>query len=471
MIFKIVGVIRPNDLKCHADSSGRDYDGMRFVNQLFYIYCKDFVSVGNTGMVLRENRFQIIFAVSQKVKSYYEKISESWWGVNSAITDLNPDNFNISSILMESKKKLNSKFKITYPPTDRLEILIGDECDGVELGQEVTFGVRVKFITVQPQETIKFDVSPLSVVTFQYTGIGSCPCSNLPPNRVDCTNHGFKICGIRGGDRCECNKSYEAAVVLCTNPNTRTVCSDRGTCNYCGKCSCKTAPDGLQYEGEFCQCGRTRCENFQDQICGGPSRGKCDCDSCNCTENYTGKKCELKNCNVLGLSQNCVIPGQTVNCSELGDCVCGECKCNMGRGGQFCEIRTLPYICSDFRNEAMCLVHNQSVSDSFNCNATKYVATYKQGEMFQCVMIDNINCKIYYNFTLDEKGEFIIHVKEFDSKKGAVFTIDSLDCPKPINVFLVTGCVFAALFAIGFLLIGLYLLAMYLYYKATKQGV
>uniref|UniRef100_A0A6B2FXN7 Integrin beta-6 (Trinotate prediction) n=1 Tax=Myxobolus squamalis TaxID=59785 RepID=A0A6B2FXN7_MYXSQ len=95
--------------------------------------------------------------------------------------------------------------------------------------------------------------------------------------------------------------------------------------------------------------------------------------------------------------------------------------------------------------------------DGHNCTEQKFLVTNVTGTNFHCAVIDQFDCEIYFNFTLIENEKFVLHVRNLDPEK---------DCPKPVNVLLVTGSVFAALFVVGIILISLYLLTVYLTYKA-----
>uniref|UniRef100_A0A6G3MF25 Integrin beta-6 (Trinotate prediction) n=1 Tax=Henneguya salminicola TaxID=69463 RepID=A0A6G3MF25_HENSL len=76
-------------------------------------------------------------------------------------------------------------------------------------------------------------------------------------------------------------------------------------------------------------------------------------------------------------------------------------------------------------------------------------------------MFDKYNCKIYFSYDVDKTEIYQIIVKIYDSKT---------DCPKPVNVVLITVLVFVILLVIGAVLIGLYFLSLYLYYRADYQN-
>ena len=48
------------------------------------------------------------------------------------------------------------------------------------------------------------------------------------------------------------------------------------------------------FYGKQCECDNATCLTYQDQICGGPDRGTCDCGECVCKPEWIGRTCEKK---------------------------------------------------------------------------------------------------------------------------------------------------------------------------------
>lgn len=76
-------------------------------------------------------------------------------------------------------------------------------------------------------------------------------------------------------------------------PHTHTcpqVCSNNGRC-VCGQCKCRSA----RFDGPYCECNRDGCKRAldDDQVCGGPLRGECQCNGlCKCKPGYMSDRCD-----------------------------------------------------------------------------------------------------------------------------------------------------------------------------------
>ncbi|KAM7539348.1 hypothetical protein Aperf_G00000051599 [Anoplocephala perfoliata] len=180
----------------------------------------------------------------------------------------------------------------------------------------------------------------------EVTSACDCPSCGPPvaygPSSPRCQDHGRLVCGAcvcdaqYSGEFCECSaessKQEEIILQQCTKPGDTVPCSDRGRC-VCGRCKCNLA----RYMGPYCECDRHGCKRaFDDnQVCGGPQRGECQCDgTCKCKPGYTGERCDCIDSNV-----NCYDPNNPDGpaCSGMGVCDCGQCFCNSGRTGALCN--------------------------------------------------------------------------------------------------------------------------------------
>ncbi|KAF1743868.1 hypothetical protein MXB_4443, partial [Myxobolus squamalis] len=334
-----------------------------------------------------------------------------------------------------------------YPWKLNAPIIAGNECDGIELNQTAIFLVSVKFLKPMPQSRLNFHVSSLGIFELDYTGITNCTCSNNVSNRQNCNYHGFLICGT-----CVCEEPWYCIHLLVKgeeiNANVikivrfaQILAQTKYVLKMEYAITVEDAPAELLQTVYPTKVISVNVEEHNVKIF---------------KINYVEDHQEAIAVAIRAFV-TMIILEKIISCSGLGDCVCGECKCNVDRGGKFCEIRNVPYTCSDFQNDVLCFLHNESITDGLNCSEKKILVTTVAGSNFHCALIDQFDCEIYFNFTLNENEEFVLHVRNYNPET---------DCPKPINVLLVTGCIFAALFVVGIVLIGLYLLTMYLIYKA-----
>ena len=79
------------------------------------------------------------------------------------------------------------------------------------------------------------------------------------------------------------------------NASDSLLCSGRGYCHR-GHCICDHHEDGFEPGSpEFCECANSTCpKDSEGRVCGGESRGTCECGSCACKRElgYTGEDCD-----------------------------------------------------------------------------------------------------------------------------------------------------------------------------------
>ncbi|KAA3674345.1 integrin beta 1 [Paragonimus westermani] len=212
------------------------------------------------------------------------------------------------------------------------------------------------------------------------------PDYSLPSSR--CQSRGYLQCGSCrchtgfSGDFCECSAETSAGgdavmIVQCTQEGAKEAsvcilsniapCSGRGRCT-CGKCKCNLA----RYEGDYCECDRHGCKRASDdnQVCGGPQRGICQCDgTCVCKPGYTGDRCDC-----MKSVQQCIDPNNPAGpkCSGRGVCDCGQCFCNSGYTGHLCnEIQGgESALCTDRDVERCVLCLRDSLVKAFDKSET-----------------------------------------------------------------------------------------------------
>ncbi|PIK40457.1 putative integrin beta-1-A, partial [Apostichopus japonicus] len=155
-----------------------------------------------------------------------------------------------------------------------------------------------------------------------------------------CTfGNGSLICGEcmckdgRYGKKCECSgdvigNEEDENESGCRPANATHVCFGRGEC-VCGECVCNTRPDPREViSGTYCECDNFSCARYKGELCGGPERGDCVCDTktrqsaCKCRAGFQGLACDCPTRQDSCRANNGLI------CNALGNCTCGECRCD-----------------------------------------------------------------------------------------------------------------------------------------------
>ncbi|CAL8083278.1 unnamed protein product [Calicophoron daubneyi] len=360
---RIAGLIRPPPTTCQLT-----YQADRFNSSLKYMGWHtadqtDYPSVGEIAQVLTDKDISVIFAVDDKLHALYTKLAA--FLPSAAVGVLSSSSTNIVDLLRDNYAKIANKAELmTTYDADNLEVQVFTRCHGETeftkktVCNEHPVGGRIDYqISVKPKRCFK-GKKPinLKMVALEDQAVldvetaCDCPtCQRLPP--VDpssppsprCQSRGHLFCGAcvcqrdYSGDFCECSAEAAAGgdaamIASCTEPETKEPCSGRGRC-VCGKCKCNLA----RYEGRYCECDRHGCKRASDdnQVCGGPQRGTCQCDgTCVCKPGYTGDRCDC-----MESEQQCIDLKNPSGprCSGHGVCDCGQCFCNSGYTGHLCN--------------------------------------------------------------------------------------------------------------------------------------
>ncbi|KAL5972200.1 Integrin beta-2 [Taenia solium] len=356
---RLAGLIKPPPKTCQLT-----YEPDRFNKSLEYLGWHnsvetDYPSVGEVAEVLTEKDISVIFAIDSKVFPLYEKLAA--FLPSAAVGTLTDSSTNIVNLLRENYDKIANRAELflTYD-TDSLEVEIMAKCQGETeftkkmVCKEHPVGGKIEYrVSVTPtrcfsgkKEVILKMIALEEQAVLEVTSACDCPSCGVPTASYQtsprCQYHGRLVCGAcvcdpqYSGEFCECSaeSSQQEEIMLqqCTRPGDNVPCSDRGRC-VCGRCKCNLA----RYMGLYCECDRHGCKRaFDDnQVCGGPQRGECQCDgTCKCKPGYTGERCDCIDSNA-----NCYDPNNPDGppCSGMGVCDCGQCFCNSGRTGQLCN--------------------------------------------------------------------------------------------------------------------------------------
>ncbi|XP_051854232.1 integrin beta-2 isoform X1 [Antechinus flavipes] len=340
---KLGAILTPNDGHCHLKNNLYE-DSNKF----------DYPSVGQLAQKLAENNIQPIFAVTKKMVSTYEKLTEII--PKSAVGELSDDSSNVVQLIKNAYNKLSSRvfvdhsiipdtLRITYDSfctngQSSVDQPRGD-CDGVQINVPITFQVKVTATECIKEHT--FSIRPLGftdTVTVQVLPLCECDCEGERLNREHCGDKGFVECGIcrcdpgHTGKTCECQtqgKSNQELEGSCRKDNSSVLCSGLGDC-VCGTCTCYVSdiPKKLIY-GKFCECDNVNCERYEGQVCGGRDRGFCDCGVCKCEPGFEGTACQCEK------STRGCLNIHNSECSGRGKCECNVCKCDPGYQRPLCQ--------------------------------------------------------------------------------------------------------------------------------------
>ncbi|CAH8501676.1 unnamed protein product [Dicrocoelium dendriticum] len=361
---RIAGLIRPPPTTCQLT-----YQADRFNSSLSYYGWHtadqtDYPSVGEIAQVLIEKDISVIFAVDTKLHALYTKLAS--FLPSAAVGILSDSSTNIVRLLRDNYDKIANKAELmTTYDAEYLEVQILTKCnlenefskktvcDDHPVGGRIEYQISVKPKRCFPgRKTVGLKMVALDdQALLEVESACDCPtCQQLPrpdysaPPATRCQSRGYLHCGSChcqsgfSGDFCECSAETsaggEAAMIAqCTQEGAKEPCSGgRGRC-ICGKCKCNLA----RYEGEFCECDRHGCKRASDdnQVCGGPQRGVCQCDgTCVCKPGYTGDRCDC-----MESEKQCIDPNNPSGprCSGRGVCDCGQCFCNSGYTGHLCN--------------------------------------------------------------------------------------------------------------------------------------
>ncbi|XP_020829024.1 integrin beta-2 isoform X4 [Phascolarctos cinereus] len=359
---KLGAILTPNDGLCHLKNNLYQ-DSNKF----------DYPSVGQLAQKLAENNIQPIFAVTKKMVSTYEKLTEII--PKSAVGELSDDSSNVVQLIKKAYNKLSSRvfvdhsiipdtLKVTYDSfcsngQSSVDQPKGD-CDGVQINVPITFQVKVTASECMKEHS--FTIRPLGftdTVTVQVLPLCQCDCEGEKLSRQHCDNKGFVECGVcrcdpgHIGKTCECQthgKSSQELEGNCRKDNSSVLCSGLGDC-ICGLCTCHISdvPNKLIY-GKYCECDNVNCERYDSQLCGGPARGSCDCGKCKCEEKYEGSACQCEK------STRGCLNARNAECSGRGKCECNVCKCDPGYQRPQCQkCPGCPSPCSLYISCAECM--------------------------------------------------------------------------------------------------------------------
>ncbi|NP_999730.1 integrin beta-C subunit precursor [Strongylocentrotus purpuratus] len=445
---KLGGIVKPNDGKCHMDSTGFEYT---MANEM------DYPSISKLSQKMETLSILPIFAIGkaevdkQDPFVFYEDLPQYFH--ESKAARLSADSSNIVDLIKNIYLNITSEVTVeTRLGADLFEVdyvahcldgsITKDKqtCMGLKLGDQISFdvGITMKNLSCTVQQWNAHDSVGRPVFTenlvLNVKALCECDCSSSEqePNSTKCNFHGTFTCGAcmcnegRSGRTCECDTvEAEGLDPSCVQPNSTVECSSRGTC-VCGECECDTRGDPNRIiTGEYCQCDNYLCPRSGGEVCGGSDKGTCLCDEdvgnfCGCLEGYQGSACECPTSN-----DTCRAPNGEI-CNGVRTCDCGKCQCNDPKySGATCQI------CPDCAGE--CDINQPCVqcrafhtgaynkSQCKNCPHPIYVVKELRREEGhqECRFTDDDECHVIFTYEILPNGTYYIEVQEDKICPGA----------------------------------------------------
>jgi len=468
---KLAGIVTPNDGACHMKND---------------LYVKsselDYPSVSQIASKIKEKAVSVIFAVTEDQFPIYEQLSSFIESSSAGV--LANDSSNIVQLIRENYEKITSKVQLRAQNVGKNmtvdffsrcfgnEEVKTNECGNMKIGNSVEFDVEIT-ITECPKDRKdwkqKLVIKPAGYqekLELELDIICECECGkpeNEIPNAEICTNgNGTFECGKctcdpkRYGKFCECeadSADSQESIEACIAPGDSVPCSGRGKCE-CGKCTCfpRTADTIDLFSGPFCECDDYSCPYFDNDFCGGPKRGFCDCGVCNCTDNYSGDSCDCE------LSKDKCFTTEGLECNGHGKCVCGLCECDPQYDGFKCEqCLACPDKCPEYAPCIMCRVFKSGAYSQAECDLkcpvdVGILPKIEEGPGIEiCEMKNDKDCWVYFTYQYDLNGEVVLKRQEKEV------------CPEEVNVLAIVGGVMAAIILIGLLLLLLWKLLTWIH--------
>ncbi|XP_056611668.1 integrin beta-2-like isoform X1 [Triplophysa dalaica] len=441
---KLAAILEPNQGTCQLVNN-------KYSKSNFW----DYPSVGQIARKLEEQNIQPIFAVTKKMESVYESLSQLI--PKSAVGVLSDDSSNVVNLIVDAYNNLTSEvimahdflpnhISIKYASDCKDGEMFSDRgrCANVAIGQTVAFDV-----TVTAEKCIKnqtFNIGPLGFGEKLKVTVSTrceCECDDTNKPHPHCGGSGVVVCGgcrcnqgfIGGHCECQIGQKDEASLRAQCKKDNGTECEGKGDC-VCGRCQCHITEGNSQYYGEFCDCDDEHCENFNNTQCGG--HGQCKCGKCKCHEGYEGTACHCAISDVACKTQGTV-------CHNRGTCVCNQCECLREYKRPYCkECPTCQAPCQQSASCVECLAFESGPfkkNCSEACNHLKLSISEKLAKS-DCRVKDAEGC--WMTFTMTEQDGF---------DKYLVNVLKSRDCPKGPNIAAIVGGSLAGGALIGLLIL------------------
>ncbi|XP_072945113.1 integrin beta-nu [Epargyreus clarus] len=463
---KLGGASIRNDETCHLDENGYYSEAG--------IY--DYPSVAQVYRLLDKYKVNVIFAVTESVKSHYDSLHRLLSDF-TYVAKLESDSSNILklvkmgyqdivSVVDFEDDSVSGPVKVKYFTDCGVKggpLVEAQRCTGVEYGMTLNYEAHVSLDSCPEYkkltQTIKISESQLgqdSLIVDVDIQCG-CRCEGdlLREISLTCPPNSHSVCGVcqcnKGwsGPQCDCSIEDEAASAnlqaQCRAPNSTNylACSGFGDC-LCGKCQCDNG-----FSGRYCQCKACEISSENGKECGGVGRGVCGCGECACAAGWRGAACDCPDTDIT-----CVAPGTDDVCSGHGECHCGRCQCfspdqdsDTKFIGAFCETcaNCVNPLCANAEPCVLCHLSN-NCTDTCHIGNVNYTviqrlhnAEIADVDDIACILRleeDGLECEYRYTYTaginMVMAMEIIIRSKECSQPTSAQIMISG---------FIIMACV------------------------------
>ncbi|XP_023937152.2 integrin beta-nu isoform X1 [Bicyclus anynana] len=469
---KLGGASMKNDEECHLDKNG--------YYSVAGIY--DYPSIAQVYRLLDKYKVNVIFAVTEDVKSHYDSLHELLRDY-TYVAKLERDSSNILKLVKLGYEDIVSvvnfeddsvagPVKVKYLTDCGVKGGSIDEatrCTGVKYGMTLNYEAHVSLESCpeykKSKQTITISESQLGQdsLTLEVEIQCGCDCEGDSQQGIllRCSPNSHLVCGVcrcnKGwsGPKCDCSIEDEAASAAlssqCREPNvTRAIlCSGFGEC-VCGQCECDAGSNG-----RYCQCKACPKSRVNNVECGGIERGVCVCGECACVNGWSGDSCDCTES-----TDTCVAPGSDDVCSGHGECVCGQCKCfkadqGTAYSGAFCETcaNCVNPLCANAEPCILCHL-NSSCTDICTIGNVNYTVSERMNEApnindTTCILRqeeNSLNCEYRYTYRAAGKSmiamEMVIIAKECTQPTSAMIMTNALIimmCVIAIGVIIILG--------------------------------
>ncbi|OQV13505.1 Integrin beta-PS [Hypsibius exemplaris] len=468
---KLGGIVTPNDGECHLALQDGEMQYSESTTQ-------DYPSLSQINRAVKENKINLIFAVTEDQFPTYDRVSNYIEG--SIAGKLANDSSNIVELVKDQYNKISSSIELKdNAPTDIVKITyfskcLGSKtertniCPGLKVGSEIQWELNVEVDKCPPgpgPHIIPFKVYPVGLdeeLTVTLEILCDCDCGIPIPNAMQCSYNGTYECGIctcppgTFGKFCECSTDSITGLdeeAGCRQGNSSLICSGRGRC-VCGQCQCFPRPNSDEnVYGKYCECDNFSCDRVNGILCGGPTQGSCECGNCVCKPGWTGTDCGCSESTESCMAKNGKI------CNGKGKCVCGKCVCDVEATpdapayyGATCEnCPTCPGLCYALKSCAQCQAFGtgelSSDEDPSLCarNCTLFNATHvdelyedQPGEKICQFRDESDFCTFFFSY-YDHPRDGSVQV---EVKKTKV-------CPEIVNAWALILGIILAILAVG----------------------
>ncbi|KAL4711476.1 hypothetical protein ACJJTC_000492 [Scirpophaga incertulas] len=458
---KLGGATLRNDGECHLDDYGYYADSIIF----------DYPSLAQVYRLLDNYKVNVIFAVTDSVKSYYDSLHGLLEDF-TYVAKLESDSSNILKLVKMGYEDIVSvvdfeddsgdgPVKVHYFTDCGVKggsYIEATRCTGVEYGMTLNYEAHLTLDACPEYKTmtqmIRISENQLGQDSLQLEVEVQCGCEcegdQLKDLSLTCPVNSHLVCGV-----CQCNKGWSgpscdcsiedaaasaALEAQCRAPNASRplACSGAGDC-VCGRCQCDRG-----FSGRYCQCASCDRSVENGMECGGVGRGICICGQCACEEGWSGLACDCP-----AATNACVPPGGGDVCSGHGDCVCGECQCTASEesgekySGMFCETCATCEnpLCANAEPCVGCHL-NKTCDDLCTIGALNYTVNDLKSGDISCILRQERSgqeCEYKYTYTAGTSSMVAMEI-----------VIRSIECYQPTSARIMTSalvimaCVVAA---------------------------